>query len=307
MAACGGSGRAESRCLPVRSGATGRKGQWMSLEVMAIVLFAAALHAAWNALVRASADKFLDTVMIVAGAGAWTALLLPLMPLPAVESWPYLAASVVIHVAYFALVAVSYRGGELSFVYPLMRGSAPALTAVAGLLLINESPSAGGWAGVLLISCGVLVLAADSLRTGSFRIEPAMFALANAGVIVIYTLVDGQGARLSGHAFSYTGWMFLLTAPWLLAIAAAGQGGVVDRIRRGWRKGLLGGACTLASYGLALWAMTRAPIALVAALRETSVVFAVIFAVVFLKEPVTRARYLSIAAVCAGAMAIKLF
>lgn len=280
----------------------------MSLEVMAIVLFAAALHAGWNALVRASADKFLDTVMIVAGAGVWTALLLPLMPLPAAASWPYLAASVVIHVAYFALVAVSYRGGELSFVYPLMRGSAPALTAVAGLLLINESPSAGGWAGVLLISCGVLVLAADSLRAGSFRIAPAAFALANAGVIVIYTIIDGQGARLSGHAFSYTGWMFLLTAPVLLAIAAAGQGrGIGDRIRRGWRKGLLGGACTLASYGLALWAMTRAPIALVAALRETSVVFAVIFAAAFLKEPVTRVRYVSIVAVCAGAMAIKLF
>ena len=293
--------------LPVRSGATGRKGQSMSLEVMAIVLFAAALHAAWNALVRASADKFLDTVMIVAGAGAWTVLLLPLMPLPAVASWPYLAASVAIHVAYFALVAVSYRGGELSFVYPLMRGSAPALTAVAGLLLLNESPSAGGWSGVLLISCGVLVLAADSLRTGSFRIAPAAFALANAGVIVVYTIIDGQGARLSGHAFSYTGWMFLLTAPLLLAIAAAGQGrGIAGRIRRGWQRGLLGGACTLASYGLALWAMTRAPIALVAALRETSVVFAVMFAAVFLREPVTRARYLSIAAVCAGAMAMKL-
>lgn len=280
----------------------------MSPDVMAIVLFAALLHAGWNALVRASADKFLDTVMIVAGAGIWTAVLLPLMPLPATESWPYLAASVLIHVAYFALVAVSYRGGELSFVYPLMRGSAPALTAVGGLLLINESPSAGGWAGVLLISCGVLVLAADSLRSGTFRIAPAAFALTNAGVIVIYTLVDGQGARLSGHAFSYTGWMFLLTAPLLLAIAAAGQGrGIVQRIRRGWRRGLLGGACTLASYGLALWAMTRAPIALVAALRETSVVFAVLLAAVFLKEPVTRVRYVSIVAVCAGAVAIKLY
>lgn len=280
----------------------------MSLEVMAVVLFAAALHAAWNALVRASADKFLDTVMIVVGAGVWAALLLPLMPFPAVESWPYLAASVVIHVAYFALVAVSYRGGELSFVYPLMRGSAPAFTAVAGLLLLNESPSAGGWAGVLLISCGVLVLAGDSLRSGTFRIAPAAFALTNAGVIVVYTLVDGQGARLSGHAFSYTGWMFLLTGPLLLAIAAAGQGrGIVQRIRRGWHRGLLGGACTLASYGLALWAMTRAPIALVAALRETSVVFAVIFAAAILKEPVTRVRYVSIVAVCAGAMAMKLF
>jgi len=275
---------------------------------MAIVLLGAALHAAWNALVRASSNKFHDTVLIVLGAGLWTALLLPLLPVPAVESWPYLASSVVIHVAYFVLVAVSYRGGELSFVYPLMRGSAPALTAVVGVLLINEVPSPGGWAGVLLISCGVLVLAGDSLRTGTFRAAPATFALANAGVIVVYTLVDGQGARLSGHAFSYTGWMFLLTAPLLLAIAAASQGrAVLQRVRLGWRMGLLGGACTLASYGLALWAMTRAPIALVAAMRETSVVFAAIIAATLLKEPITRIRYVSIVAVCAGAVTIKVF
>lgn len=280
----------------------------MSLDVMAVVLFAAALHATWNALVRASSDKLHDTVLIVLGAGVWTALLLPLAPVPAVESWPYLAASVLIHVAYFSLVAFSYRGGDLSFVYPLMRGSAPALTAVGGALLLNESPSFGGWAGVLLISCGVLVLAGDSWRSGTFRGTPAMFALTNALVIVVYTLVDGQGARLSGHPFSYTGWMFLLTGPLLAAIAVAGGSRqVLQRIRAGWRRGLLGGACTLASYGLALWAMTRAPIALVAALRETSVVFAAIIAATMLGEPVTRVRYVSIVAVCAGAAAIKVF
>ena len=273
---------------------------------MAVVLFAAALHAGWNALVRASSDKFQDTVLIVFGAGVWTALLLPLMPPPAIQSWPYLAASVLIHVAYFALVALSYRSGELSFVYPLMRGTAPAFSAIAAALLLNESPSPGGWAGVLLISCGILVLAGDSWRSGTFRAAPTLFALANAGVIVVYTLVDGQGARLSGHALSYTGWMFLLTAPLLLAIAAAGRGpSVFQRIRLGWRRGLLGGACTLASYALALWAMTRAPIALVAALRETSVVFAVIIAAWFLKEPMTRPRIVSILAVCAGAVAMK--
>lgn len=273
---------------------------------MVIVLFGAILHAGWNALVRASPDKFQDTVLIVLGAGVWTLLLLPLAPLPAVASWPYLAASVLIHVAYFILVAFSYRSGELSFVYPLMRGAAPALTAVVGVLLINESPSPGGWAGVLLISCGVLVLACDSWHSGTFRAAPALFALTNAAVIVVYTLVDGQGARLSGHAFSYTAWMFLLTAPLLLAIAAAGQGRkVVRHIRLGWRMGLLGGACTLASYGLALWAMTRAPIALVAALRETSVVFAAVIAAYFLKEPLTRLRVASIVTVCAGAIAMK--
>ena len=275
---------------------------------MAIVLFAAALHAGWNALVRASAEKFRDAVLIVLGAAFWATCLLTQVPVPDLESWPYLAASVLIHVAYFTLLAYSYREGQLSFAYPLMRGSAPAMSAIAAALLINESPSPGGWAGVLLICCGVLVLAGDSWRTGTFRAAPAAFALTNAGVIAAYTLIDGQGARLSGHAFSYTGWMFVLTAALLLAVSAARNGREMLRhVRRGWRRSLLGGACTLASYGLALWAMTRAPIALVAALRETSVVFAAIIAASFLKEPITRLRYASIVTVSAGAVAIKLF
>lgn len=273
---------------------------------MAVVLFAAALHAGWNALVRASARKFLDTVLIVSGAAAWTAMLLPFAPVPAAASWPYLAASVLIHVIYFTLVAFAYRDGELSFAYPLMRGSAPAMSAVAAVLLLNEWPTPGGWAGVLLISAGVLMLTGDAWRSGTFRVKPALFALANAGVIVVYTLVDGQGARLSGHAFSYTGWLFLLTAPLLLALCLATQRReTLRRFQSGWCTGLLGGACTLASYGLALWAMTHAPIALVAALRETSVVFAAIFAAVFLKETITPLRYVSIATVSAGAIAMK--
>jgi drug/metabolite transporter (DMT)-like permease len=275
---------------------------------MAVVLLGALLHAAWNTLVRRAADKFLDTVLMLGGAGLLTAVLLPALPLPATESWPYLAASVLIHVIYFALVALAYHGAELSFAYPVMRGSAPVLSAVAVALLLNETPTPGGWLGILLVSGGVLLLAADYGRSGKLRQGPALLALANAGVIAVYTLVDGQGARLSGNAFSYTGWMFLLTAVLMTGLALALKGRrVIDHVRHGWPRGLLGGASTLASYGLALWAMTQAPIALVAALRETSVVFGAILAALFLAEPVTRLRVLSIVTVAAGAVAIKLF
>jgi drug/metabolite transporter (DMT)-like permease len=275
---------------------------------MAVVLLGAVLHAAWNTLVRRAADKLLDTVLIICGAGMITAVLLPALPLPATESWPYLAASVLIHVIYFALVALAYHGAELSFAYPVMRGSAPVLSAVAVALLLNETPTAGGWLGILLVSGGVLLLATDAWRSGKLRKGPTLLALANAGVIAIYTLVDGQGARLSGHAFSYTGWMFLLTAMLLFGIALALKGRrMINHVRHGWQRGLLGGASTLASYGLALWAMTQAPIALVAALRETSVVFAAIMAALFLAEPVTRLRAVSIIIVAAGAVAIKIF
>jgi len=275
---------------------------------MAVVLLGAVLHAAWNTLVRRAADKLLDTVLIISGAGMLTAALLPVLPLPATESWPYLAASVLIHVVYFALVALAYHGSELSLAYPIMRGSAPVLSAVAVALLLNETPTPGGWLGILLVSAGVLLLATDAWRSGKLHKGPALLALANAGVIAVYTLVDGQGARLSGHAFSYTGWMFLLTAVLLLGLALALKGRrVIDHVRHGWQRGLLGGASTLASYGLALWAMTQAPIALVAALRETSVVFAAIMAAFFLAEPVTRLRVVSIITVAAGAAAIKIF
>jgi len=274
---------------------------------MSIVLFAALLHAGWNSFIRASSDKFRNTLLIVLGGAFWMLLLLPALPLPAVESLPYIGASVLIHAVYFSLVAFSYRDGELSFVYPLMRGLAPALSAIAAALFIGESSSSGGWIGVFLISLGILLLTGDSINSGSFRASPAIFAVGNACVIVLYTIVDGKGVRLSGNALSYTGWIFLLTAPILLALSAFGRGiSISQSIKTGWRQGLLGGACTFASYAIALWAMTRAPIALVAALRETSVVFAAIIASSYLKEPVSRLRYASILTVFAGAVLMKI-
>lgn len=274
---------------------------------MLAVLLGALLHASWNALVRSSSDRTLDMVLVVCGAAVITACLLPFAPLPAPASWPYLIASGLIHVAYFTLVALSYRHGELSFAYPLMRGSAPVFSAIAAAALLAEWPGTGGWLGVLLICSGVMLLAADSWRNGQLNRHATLFALTTAGTIVIYTLVDGVGARLSGNAAVYTGWVFLLTAIPLLALFTAINGRrTTVYLQKNWKRGLLGGACTLGSYALALWAMTQAPIALVAALRETSVVFGTIIAATILHEPVSRIRWLAILVVLAGAVAIKI-
>lgn len=279
----------------------------MALDVMLAVLFGALLHACWNALIRGSTDRTLDTVLVVAGAAVIAACALPFAPLPAPASWPFLIASGLIHVVYFMLVAQSYRHGELSFAYPIMRGSAPVVSAVAAALLLTESPSAGGWLGVLLISGGVMLLAADSWRTGAFQGRAALFALATASIIVVYTLADGIGARLSQQAAAYTGWVFVLTAIPLVTIFLARSGAATrGYFRAHWRRGLLGGACTLGSYGLALWAMTQAPIALVAALRETSVIFGALLAFALLGERLSRVRWAAIAVVTAGAVVIKL-
>lgn len=279
----------------------------MSTEVMAIVLFSALLHAGWNALVRASSDKFLASLHVVCGAGVLGLITLPALPLPAPESWPWLLASGLIHVVYFTLVARAYQGADLGFAYPLMRGTAPALTALAAVGWLGETPSAGGWAGITLICTGVLLLAGRAWRSGAHHPAATLAALANAGVIALYTLVDGIGVRLSGHAFSYTAWVFLLTAMFMLATACAWRGAQTWRtLAGGWRAVLLGGVGTLGAYGLALWAMTQAPIALVAALRETSIVFGALISVLFLHEGLSRLRLASVLLVCAGAVALKL-
>jgi drug/metabolite transporter (DMT)-like permease len=275
---------------------------------MLVVLLSAALHASWNALVKSGSDPFLDTVSVTTAIVAVTSIVLPFLPAPLPGSWSCLIASVVIHVAYYGFLVLAYRVGDLSLVYPIMRGSAPAFSALLAAALLDERPSWGGWTGVFLVSGGVLLLAADSPRSKGMRLAPIVYALLNAGVIVGYTLVDGVGARLSGNAFSYTGWMLLLTGVLVFAIALGLRGREVTRhLRSQWKKWTLGGGFTFAAYGLALWAVTQAPIAPVAALRETSIVFSALFALVVLKERITPLRYMSIAIATAGAVAIKAF
>jgi drug/metabolite transporter (DMT)-like permease len=275
---------------------------------MLAVLLGAGFHASWNALVKSGSDPFLETVLVTTCIAAVMAVLLLFLPLPRPGSWLYLAASVLIHLAYYGFLVLAYRGGDLSLVYPIMRGTAPAFTALLAMVVLSERLSWGGWAGVFLVSGGVLLLAADSPRSKGDRLAPVVFALMNAGVIVGYTLVDGVGARLSGNAFSYTGWMLLLTGILVFVISLAFRGRqVTDHVLAQWKKGALGGGCTFASYSLALWAMTHAPIAPVAALRETSIIFSAILAVIFLKERISPLRYVSIIVVALGAIIIKVF
>ena len=275
---------------------------------MLAVLLGAACHASWNVLVKSGSDPFLDTVSVATAVVVVNSVVLLFLPAPLTGSWPCLIASVVIHVAYFGFLVLAYRGGDLSLVYPIMRGTAPVFSALLAAVLLDEQPSWGGWAGVCLVSSGVLLLAVGAPRSKATRLAPVLFALLNAGVIVGYTLVDGVGVRLSGNAFSYTGWMLLLTGVLVFLVSAAWRGReVTQHLRSQWKKWLLGGGCTFASYSLALWAMTRAPIAPVAALRETSIIFSALLALLVLKEHITPLRYVSITIVTAGAVVIKIF
>jgi drug/metabolite transporter (DMT)-like permease len=275
-------------------------------DVMLPVLAGAALHAGWNASIRRGSDSLLDTALVVAGAAVISALMLAWLPPPAPACWPYLAATAVIHLVYFNLVALAYGVGELSLVYPIMRGAPPLFTALGATLLLGEAPAPGVWAGIALVSGGILFLAAGAgPRPGRGR-APIALALANAAVIVAYTLVDGTGVRLSGQPLSYVAWLNVLSCALTLPAAAAARGRAAAAFAaKHWIKGLLGGAATLGAYGLTLWAMTRAPIGLVAALRETSIVFATIIAAALLKERVAAPRWAAAAAVAAGAAVMK--
>lgn len=279
----------------------------MPTNVMVIVLFGALLHASWNAVVKSGNEKYLDTVLITSSSAVIAAVFLPFFPIPAPACWPYLAASVAIHVLYFALVAAAYRAGDMSFGYPLMRGAAPLIVALLSAAIVGERLSSGAWLGVLLICFGVLGLTLAYKRPHGSVAAPLAFALANALVIALYTFVDGFGVRLSDHAFSYTFWMFVLTAVPLLGWGAGRRfSDLRAQVAARWRLGLIGGACTLGAYTLSLWAMTRAPIALVAALRETSILFGLAIAAFILHERFGWAHRIAAATVALGAIALRL-
>jgi drug/metabolite transporter (DMT)-like permease len=280
----------------------------MTLALIAMMLAAAALHAGWNVVVKAAPDQREEVVLVALVAALAAACALPFVPPLPAAAWPYLIASVLMQVLYFQLLGLVYRHGELSYAYPLMRGSAPLLTALAAVIVVGEHLSPGAWLGVSLLSCGVVTLGADQFRSGRFGWSVTGFGLLNAVIIAGYTVVDGIGIRICAAPWPYIAWLFLLNGVALLLLTMLrGPRRLLEYALERWRTGLLCGLCMIASYGIALWAMTRAPLALVAALRETSVLFAALFAAVFLRERFGAARYVAVGLVTAGAIAMKVW
>jgi len=274
----------------------------LTLPIAAAVLGAALLHAAWNTLVKSSEDKELDTYAVAAGSGVLALIIIPILPAPAAASWPWLAGSAAVHILYFVFLAGAYRYGELSYVYPIMRGGGPMIVAASGAAVFAEALGGSQWLGVLLVCGGIVAFA-----SGAHDRRATLFALANAVVIGAYTLIDAQGARASAAPVSYTLWFFAANALVIIAMGRLKRGSAVPRyLGRHWRRALLGGACSVGSYGIALWAMTRAPVALVAVLRETAVIFAAVLAALVLKEKLTRRRLFATGAVLAGLIFLKL-
>jgi len=279
----------------------------LSLGVTVAVLGAGLLHAGWNALLKSApgGDPMLDMATIVAGSAICGLVVIPFVGVPDTSAWKFAAVSSIIHWGYYVTLAHAYRTGDLSFAYPLMRGSAPLIVTLLGIVFLREWPSPQIALGIALISLGIVSIA--FARRGRHPPSAAGWALANACIIAAYTLVDGAGARASGNPLAYVSWLIFLEAIPFLAWISTRQGAVAFAyIAHGWRRGLLGGAASLGAYGIVLWAMTRAPVAAVAALRETSVLFAALIGAFVLKEGLGLRRLAGAVSVVAGVAALKL-
>ena len=275
----------------------------LSASVVAVVLSAALLHAGWNIVVRAGVDRRRETALVVAGGAVIACVLLPFLPVPPAAAWRYLLTSAALNAVYFALIAEAYARGNVALAYPLMRGVVPMLAALAAWGLIGERLPLAGWIGIATICVGVGALARPRGAPGERVV--VRLALANAVVIAAYTLNDAVGARLSGAPLTYTLWLFPLTAVptllWLHRHAAPRRPTLAEAAR-----GLGGAGCAIGSYGLVLWAMTRAPVAPVAAFRETSILFGVVLARLLLGERPGRWGWGGAMAIAAGAAILRL-
>jgi len=282
--------------------------------VVLAVLFGALLHATWNALVKSSGDKQLDLALVHL-LGALVALpLLVWVGLPPVAAWPFIGMSLLIHVAYYITLNGAYQHGDLGSTYPIMRGSAPLLVAL-GSTALGERLTPAAWLGIGAITVGVLLVGLARPAQALHHGRAIAFALANAVVIAGYTIVDGRGVRISAEAgytaASYVVLLFVLDGiPYPALVFAqrsvAARRAMLAYARRRWPLATLGGLASLGSYWIALWAMTRAPVAAVSALRETSVLFATAMSVLVLKERFGLQRACGAVVIVGGVVALRL-
>ena len=280
----------------------------VGLTVIGAVLLAAVLHAVWNALAHAIDDRLVGFALIGTAVTVGGVAIVLASPAPSSASWPFLAASVALHVAYNLLLMRCYRLGEFGQVYPLARGTSPLLVAVGAAIFVGEQLSVIRVAGVVIISIGLVTLVVTPADSPGVCAAPAIAAAVLTGVaIAAYTTVDGVGVRSAGTVAGYTGWLFLLQGPVLpLAAVVARRGLLWRQARPHLLAGLAGGVLSLAAYGLVLWAQTRGALAPIAALRETSVIVGAVIGAVLFGERFGRWRVAATILVAAGVILITL-
>ncbi|QKG71739.1 DMT family transporter [Erythrobacter mangrovi] len=279
----------------------------MNHTVFLAVIGAALLHALWNAVVKSGSDKLVGMGAVVIGHAPLALVAVLLAPTPDVASLPYLAAGVALHFGYQLFLLHSYRLGDLTQVYPIARGSAPLMVAAVSVIFLGVTLGTAEIAAIALISLGILSLAIVQRADGTGARGASWLALATGGFIASYSLVDGTGAQLAGTSFGFYGWLALINAALMAAfliIRSPDAARTVAQTQK--RVALLGGGASFAAYALVTWAFTQSSIALVAALRETSIVFAMLIGVFFLKEKVDLKKLVATSLTLAGAFALRI-
>ena len=278
----------------------------MEFTVFIAVIGAAVLHAVWNAVVKSGHDKHLGMTALVIGHAPIAAVVVLFVPVPDPASWPWLVAGIGLHVGYQLFLLTSYRFGDLTQVYPIARGTAPMLVAGISVIFLGVALSRGELLAIAVIAIGVMSLSVVRQGDGLRNSRAAILAFITGCFIAGYSLVDGLGARQAGTALGYYGWLSIANAVIFSAIMAVAKPGLLGRIRgEALPALLLGGAASFAAYSLVVWAFTQAPIALVTALRETSIIFALLIGVLFLKERLDLAKVVSTVVTLSGAILLR--
>ena len=272
----------------------------MSATVFLAVLGAAALHASWNALIRIGAAKVTTMLVMTLVQGSLGAVLAMRFPFPGGEVWPWLLASGVFHAGYKIFLAFAYENGDLSRVYPIARGAAPMIVLAVSVAMLDEGLSGQDYLAILVLGLGIVAMGQGAFASGeSRRLVP--LALASAAMTAGYSLVDGIGARVAGNATMYVAWLFLLDAVFFTPVIVVLRGRRVFRAApRVWILGSAAALLSYAAYAVVVWAMTEAPIPLVTALRETSILFAVLIGWLAFGERMDRTKAVAAVLILAG-------
>ena len=278
----------------------------MSAAVLLAVLGAALLHASWNALIKSGASKLTSMLILTMVQGGFGGVIALFSAFPNAQVWPWLLASGVFHSGYKLFLAFAYEQGDLSRVYPIARGTAPMLVLALSGFVLSDTLSTLEVIGVLVLGSGILMMARGVFSNGeSRRLVP--LALGSALMTTGYSIVDGLGARASGDAVMYVAWLFILDAIFFTPICVALRGrGVFRANRKDWAMGSLAAGASYGAYAIAVWAMTVAPIALVTALRETSILFAVLIGWLVMGDKMDRGKALAAALIVTGVALTRL-
>lgn len=278
----------------------------MSFAILLAVLGSAFLHALWNALIKTGTSRLGAMIILSIGEVPIGLAVASLRPLPAPEVWKWVLMAGCAHFFYKFFLTYAYERGDLSRVYPIARGAAPLIVALAGSVLLNDHLTLHEFAGIAILGCGILLMAQGIFSNGENR-KMLPFALGSACATATYTMLDGTGARVAGDAIAYVAWVFVADGTFFATGMLLYKGlDILPRNGRAWGTGMLAAAASYGAYGVPVWAMTRAPIAVVAAVRETSILFAVMIGWLAFSEKMTRGKALAAFVIVSGVVLTRI-